>query len=178
MLAGVNAAQPSDPPGMPGTSGPLGRVRGLVDGLIGPLGNGDMLAWASPCEADAVSRELFALIAGAGLFDDWGPDLPPGPPAGPDELMARLWEIDEAAATDRLAGLIGTSLAYGTRGRRAPGEAGQLAADLAGLLGGAARWWSNTDLTSWNPVTRHTFDGLVVGAGHGVIVAVLAVDED
>jgi hypothetical protein len=40
------------------------------------------------------------------------------------------------------------------------------------------RWWTNADLGSWSPVTRHSMDALVVGPGSGVLAVVLAADED
>jgi hypothetical protein len=44
---------------------------------------------------------------------------------------------------------------------------------MASLIGPGARWWANTDLTRWNPVTQRTFDAVVVGAGNGVILTVV-----
>jgi hypothetical protein len=55
---------------------------------------------------------------------------------------------------------------------------------LAGLLGHGTRWWVNGEplgshgVRGWNPVTRCTFDAAIVGAGNGVVVTLLAVDED
>jgi hypothetical protein len=34
--------------------------------------------------------------------------------------------------------------------------------------------WTNTDLTTWNPITQHVFDALVVGAGNGIVVTLIA----
>lgn len=64
------------------------------------------------------------------------------------------------------------------RGRYEEAKARQVFEAMVRLLGPGTRWWANTDLMAWNPVTRHTFDALVVGAGNGIIVMVLAFDED
>ncbi|MYZ11051.1 hypothetical protein GT028_27370 [Streptomyces sp. SID2999] len=49
-------------------------------------------------------------------------------------------------------------------------------------LEGKADWYTNiTGLShgrSWDPVTRHTFDGVVAGAGNGITVVLLQVGED
>jgi hypothetical protein len=156
----------------------LDRIRSLLRGLPGPLGNGEMFAWVNLGDAGAVSEEAFALIYGAGLAECLNPDRPGDVPRDPAELMARLREIDEAAAMRILIGLAATTLAYHVRGRYEEGKARQVFEAMVRLLGPGTRWWANTDLTAWNPVTRQTFDALVVGAGNGIIVTVLAFDED
>jgi hypothetical protein len=159
-------------------AGRLDRIRSLLRGLPGPLGNGEMFAWVNLGDAGAVSEEAFALIDGAGLAECLNPDRPGDVPRDPAELMARLREIDEAAAMRILIGLAATTLAYHVRGRYEEGKARQVFEAMVRLLGPGTRWWANTDLTAWNPVTRQTFDALVVGAGNGIIVTVLAFDED
>jgi hypothetical protein len=49
---------------------------------------------------------------------------------------------------------------------------------LTKLLGPGARWFSNTDLVGWRPVTHNTMDAFLLGTGSGVLVAVLVTDED
>ncbi|MFI1175753.1 hypothetical protein [Streptomyces melanogenes] len=51
------------------------------------------------------------------------------------------------------------------------------------FLGPGAGWFSNIDGSwengrAWNPVTRQTFGGVVVGRGDGFVVALLQVGED
>ena len=45
------------------------------------------------------------------------------------------------------------------------------------LLGHGTRWWTNTDLTGRNPVTRHTFDAAVIGVGNGITATVLTFEN-
>ena len=75
-------------------------------------------------------------------------------------------------------------MAYRMGGRYTQGNARDVTKELARLLGYGARWWTNTDLDGYpsvwqySPVTQHTMSAVVVGAGKGVIVTILAVDED
>ncbi len=56
-------------------SGRLSGVRALLKGLPGPLGNGEMLAWANPGDADSAPQEVFRLLQGvAGILERWGPE--------------------------------------------------------------------------------------------------------
>jgi hypothetical protein len=72
----------------------------------------------------------------------------------------------------------------GGRRRYEKAKARDVAKALARLLGPGARWWTNvsswtfTPARSWRPVTRHTMDAVVVGVGGGVIVTVVAFDDD
>jgi hypothetical protein len=152
----------------------LDRLRELAADL-GALGNGDLLAWAGPGEQDAVPDEVFAVVRDAGLFGDgdagWGVTMP----ADGDALMSRMWEVAE----DDAIGLL-TQLAGRTRPRRhllrrvSQAEPQDVFAELVSLTGPGASWWTNTDLTRWNPITQHDFDAIVVGAGNGLIVTVVA----
>jgi hypothetical protein len=94
------------------------------------------------------------------------------------QLHDRLSELDQDAALAVLVETSSQTLAYRMKGRYSEGKAQEVFGRLADLLGHQTRWWSNTDLTGWDPVTRHTMDALVIGTGGGVVVAVLAVDED
>jgi hypothetical protein len=99
-------------------------------------------------------------------------------PADGDALMSRMWELDEPAALELLARL--SDSARSNRPRRRglrrgyEDDAEEIFAEMAGLFGPGAGWWTNTDLTTWNPITQHTFDAIVVGAGNGLIVTVIA----
>lgn len=50
----------------------LDRIRSLLRGLPGPLGNGEMFTWVNLSDAGAVSEEAYALIDGADLIEDPG----------------------------------------------------------------------------------------------------------
>ncbi|RJL32584.1 hypothetical protein [Bailinhaonella thermotolerans] len=154
----------------------LARIRALLSGLSGPHGNGELRAWANPGTAEGVPLEVFRLVRG--LDAGGGLDEPFEPPESPDDLAGRLTEIDEAGALRRLVRIASVTLAYRTPGRYDEAKAGEVFRALARLLGYGARWWTNTDLCGWDPVTRHVMDAVVVGAGGGVVVTVLAFDED
>jgi len=156
----------------------LARVSDLLAGLGGALGTGDLLGWASPGDIDAVPDETFKVVRDAGLLADGDPRHPVIIPADAAALMDRMWEIDEAAAIELL-----TSLADSTRAsrprrgllrRRYEDEPEDIFRETARLIGPATRWWTNTDLTRWNPITQHTFDAIVVAAGNGIIVTLIA----
>ena len=73
----------------------------------------------------------------------------------------------------------------GANGRNSlSGNARDVTKELARLLGSGARWWTKTDLDGYpsvwqySPVTQQTMSAVVAGAGNGVIVTILAVDED
>ncbi|MER7892417.1 hypothetical protein ABTX15_21605 [Micromonospora sp. NPDC094482] len=157
----------------------LARVRQLLAGLPGPYGNEHL--WASVWFADreVVFTSVFeflsecAVIDGVSRFGD-----PPQAPQNEAELAPLLWQVDAADAVELLTGLASRTLAYHGEGRYPVDKAHDVFGRLRKLLGHDSRWWTNTTLSSWNPVTQHTFDALVVGMGGGVVVAVLAVDED
>ncbi|MFY1593201.1 hypothetical protein [Micromonospora sp. WMMD737] len=122
---------------------------------------------------------MFATMADWGVIDSASAfGGPPQAPQDADELAACLAEVDREAAVAMLVGMTSRTLAYGLRGRYPVDKARDVFEKLITLLGQGTRWWTNTDRGSWSPVTRHTMDALVVGAGGGILVAVLAVDED
>lgn len=73
-----------------------------------------------------------------------------------------------------LVGVASQTLAYRVPAPYPSARARDVFGKLAELLGHGTRWWTNTDLSSWNPVTRHSMDALVIGAGGGLLLAVLA----
>ncbi|MGV9928910.1 hypothetical protein [Nocardia rhamnosiphila] len=153
----------------------LDRIRALLSGLSGPLGNGEMHAWANLGDAAGMPREVFGLIEGLDVLDR----RDPGVPRSSAELAERLAEVDSDGAVHRLIGIASTTLAYGSRGRYDQAKAAEVFASLVRLLGHGSRWWSNTDgAGGWNPVTRHVLDAVVIGAGSGIVVTILAFDED
>jgi hypothetical protein len=179
-----------------GESGNLNQLQDLVADLGGPLSSVGLLGWVTAGELSSVPDEVFAAVRDAGLLAARDPRLSRparGPraglpqlselvtiPADADELMSRLWEIDEDAALPLLVSLAESNRPSRQRQRMLrrqwQEDPQDVFAELARLAGPGFRWWTNTDLTSWNPVTQHTFDAVIVGAGNGVIVTLIAFD--
>jgi hypothetical protein len=153
------------------------RLRDLCADLAGAT-DGELLAWAGPGEADAVAAEVFEVVTDAGLLADADPRHPVSIPADGDALMGRMWEVDEPAALELLASLSESTRSNRPRRRRLrrgyQDEPEEIVAEMAAVPGPGARWWTNTDLTTWNPITQHTFDAIVVAAGNGVVLTVIA----
>jgi hypothetical protein len=157
----------------------LDRLRDLCDGFAGRVGNGELQAWASAGDSSAVGDEVFAVVRDAGLLGEGDPAPLVVLPADGDALLSRMWEVDESEAIDLL-----TSLAASTRSnrprrhgllRRAYEEQPQdVFAEMARLIGSGTRWWTNTDLSRWSTITQHNFDAVIVGAGNGIILTVIA----
>jgi len=164
----------------------LTRIRGLLKGIPGPLGNGEILARVDPGDVDSMPQDVLGLIVGAvERLERWTPtgsrDAIPRDEA---DLMTKLTEVDEAEGTKTLVWLLSSTMAYRAGGRYTESKARDVVETLTRLLGYGARWWSNTDLgdypSAWpySPVTQHTMSAVVVAVSNGVIVTVLAVDED
>jgi hypothetical protein len=171
----------------------LDRLRDMCADLAGDLGNGQLLAWADASAPAAVPDVVFGVVSDAGLLadsDPMGRNLARSPrqrqrqqqqkvgvPADADDLWSRLWEIDEPTAIDLLISLEASGIQDRSRRarrlRRYQDEPEDIFAELARLTGPGTRWWTNTDLTEWNPVTQHTFDAMVVGAGNGIVVTLI-----
>jgi hypothetical protein len=171
----------------------LDRLRDLCADLAGELGNGQLLAWADASVPAAVPDAVFGVVSDAGLLADSDPmgrnvvrsprqrmrqRQKVGVPEDADELWGRLWEVDEPTAMELLIGLedsgAGDRSRRARRLRRYQDDPAAIFAELARLTGPGTRWWTNTDLTTWNPVTQHTFDAMVVGAGNGIVVTLIA----
>jgi hypothetical protein len=167
----------------------LDRLRDLCADLAGELGNGQLLAWADASVPAAVPDVVFGVVSDAGLLadsDPMGRNLARSPrrqqkasiPADADELWSRMWEVDEATAIELLISLeAGGSQDRSRRARRLrryQDEPQDIFAELARLTGPGTRWWTNTDLSTWNPITQHTFDAMIVGAGNGIVVTLIA----
>jgi hypothetical protein len=151
--------------------GDLDRLRDLCAGLAGEVGDGELLAWAGAGDAVAVAAEVFQVVTDAGLLAEADPRHPVSIPADGDALMSRMWEVDELAAVELLTSLCESTRSNRPRRRRLRrgyrDDQEDIFTEIAGLLGPAGRWWTNTDLTRWNPITQHTFDAVIVGAGRG-----------
>jgi hypothetical protein len=169
----------------------LNRLRELCADLARTLGNGQLLAWANAGVPAAVPDVVFGVVSDAGLLSD---SAPPGGyparsprwrqpervsvPADADELWSRMWEVDEHTAIELLISLeAGTAQDRSRRARRLrryQDDPEDIFAEISRLTGPDTRWWTNTDLTTWNPITQHTFDALVVGAGDDIVVTLIA----
>jgi hypothetical protein len=169
----------------------LDRLRDLCADLARTTGCGQLLAWAAASVPADVPDVVFGVVSDAGLLAAGKPQArtsvasarrrpPAGVPADADELWSRLWEVDEPAAVQLLVSLevSGTrdSSRRARRLRRYQDEPGDVFAEMARLTGPGTRWWTNTDLSAWNPVTQHPFDAMVVGAGNGMVVTLIAFD--
>ena len=173
----------------------LARLRDLCSDLSGEVGNGQLLAWAEQSLPADVPDVVFSQVRDAGLLGDsvpargrparaarspW-PQQTVSVPVDADELWARIWQVDEAAAIDVLVSLMTGSVRDRSRRarrlRRYEAEPEAVLAKLADLIGPGTHWWTNTDLTEWNPVTQHTFDAIVIGAGNGLVITVIGFDS-
>ncbi len=174
-------------------AGNLDNLRSLCADLARTLGSGQLLAWADAAVPADVPDVVFGAVSDAGLLTDSDPlgrsvPLSPrlrrlqqqklGVPADADELWSRLWEIDEPTAVELLVSLeASSSQDYSRRARRIQryqDDPAEIFAEMASLIGPGTRWWTNTDLSTWNPVTQHTFDAMIVGAGNGIVVTLVA----
>ncbi|RRQ72667.1 hypothetical protein CQW39_31665 [Streptomyces griseofuscus] len=107
-------------------------------------------------------------------------------PVGPDtpaEIDDALLKIDAERAAELLTYLATYDLVFPGSARRGRTHARRAAERVVRLLGYEAAWYTNiTDLSpgarAWNPVTRHTFDGVVAGTGGSFSVVLLQVGED
>lgn len=157
----------------------LTRIERLLAGLPGSYGNGHLWAWIRFADGEDPFAYVFTFLSDCGVIDSASSFGGPGQACQDgEELAACLTEVDQDAVFAVLVGMVSRTLAYGVRGRYPVDKAQDVFENLITLLGHGTRWWTNTDLGSWNPVTRHTMDALVVGAGGGVLVVILAADED
>jgi hypothetical protein len=157
----------------------LARIQHLLAGLPGPYGNEPLWTLTGFAGAEDPFTGVFAFLAHCGVIDSASSSGGPlQAPQDVEELAVRLEEVDQEVAFAVLVGMTSRTLAYRVPGRYPVDKARDVFDKLTTLLGHGARWWTNTDLTSWNAVTLHTIDALVVCTGGGTLVAVLAVDED
>lgn len=177
----------------------LDQLHDLLAGLGQMMPDGNLLGWASQGDLAAVPDEVFGVVRDAGLLADGNPRARVtvradaaarmsllgedeagqrvSMPADAAALMSLLWEVDEPAVIELLTGLAGSTGPNRPRRRmrrRYPDAPADIFAEVARLTGPDARWWTNTDLTRWNPITQHTFDAIVVGAGNGIILTLIA----
>jgi hypothetical protein len=164
-------------PGASSDNDNLDRLRELLAGLGGALGGGGLLGWVGSGDVADVPHQVFTVVGEAGLLGDGDLRRPVSMPADAAALMSLMWEVDEDVAVGLLASLAGSSGPNRVRHRHLrrsyAAEPQDIFAEMARLTGPGTRWWTNTDLTSWNPITQHTFDAVVVAAGNGIIVTLI-----
>lgn len=104
-------------------------------------------------------------------------------PDTPAEIADALVQIEAESAVELLTYLAADDLVFPSSERRDRTHAHRAAERVVRLLGYEVAWYTNiTDLSprgrAWNSVTRHTFDGVVAGAGDQFTVVLLQVGED
>ncbi|MFE0348132.1 hypothetical protein [Streptomyces griseoluteus] len=103
-------------------------------------------------------------------------------PDTPQEVEQALAQIDTDRALELLTSLAVEDLVFPGHLHRDRTRVHQAADRVVRLLGRQADWYTNISGVSpglsWSPVTRHTFDGVVAGAGNGITVVLLQVGED
>jgi hypothetical protein len=104
-------------------------------------------------------------------------------PDTPAEVEHALSQIDGERAVEYLTYLAADDLVLPGAERRDRTHARRAAERVVRLLGYESVWYTNiSDLSpcarGWNPVTRHTFDGVVAGTGVRFNVVLLQVGED
>uniref|UniRef100_A0AAU3I0K9 Uncharacterized protein n=1 Tax=Streptomyces sp. NBC_01393 TaxID=2903851 RepID=A0AAU3I0K9_9ACTN len=156
------------------------ELRGLLASLAREEG---IFGRVSPEAQGSVEEQIRTLIVEAER--DWEQYAAPGA-TGPDslaEVAEALIEVDSKYATDLMAYLAADDLVFPGSPRRDRTDARRAAVRVVELLGYGSVWHTNiSDLSeqvrAWSSVTRHTFDGVVAGTGHGFTVVLLQVGED
>ncbi|MEU9158430.1 hypothetical protein AB0D59_49885 [Streptomyces sp. NPDC048417] len=116
---------------------------------------------------------------------DWAHEAVRGA-TGPTTIKAiktALRPVTHDTATELMVNLSIDSLVFPGHPRRDLAHARRAATKTTAILGPGSEWFSNidgpwTNGRAWNPVTRHTFDGVVAGRGNGFVVVLLQVGED
>lgn len=98
----------------------------------------------------------------------------------PQEVEQALSPIDTERAVELLTRLAVEDLVSPGHPSRERTPVHQAAGRVIRLLGNQADWYTNIAPggRGWIPVTRHTFDGVVAGAGNGITMVLLQVGED
>jgi hypothetical protein len=104
-------------------------------------------------------------------------------PDTPVEIDDALLQVDAERAVELMTYLAAYDLVFPGSGRRDRPHVRRAAERVVRLLGSEGTWCTNIiDLSpgvrAWNPVTRHTFDGVVAGSGGSFTVVLLQVGED
>ncbi len=151
-------------------TGSLSREDGVFGRVVDEAG-GSVPELVRQVAAEA--EEAWKLYAVEGAV---GPDTPV-------EIDDALLQVDAERAVELMTYLATYDLVFPGSGRRDRLHARRAAERVVRLLGYEAAWYTNiTDLLpgarAWNPVTRHTFDGVVAGTGGSFTLVLLQVGED
>ncbi|MGW0701223.1 hypothetical protein ACWD0A_18290 [Streptomyces sp. NPDC002867] len=159
-------------------------IRTELQRLVGSLADGkSVYGLVTPGGVGAVAQEVHRLAEEA--QQAWARYTVQGAegPDSPVEIANVLSEASGHRAVELLTHLSVHDLVFPGRLRADRAHALRAAERLVKLMGHEARWWTNIDdfssgVRAWSPVTRQTFDGVVAGAGNGLVVALLQVGED
>lgn len=163
--------------------GPV-EIRTELQRLVGSLADGESVyGRVAPGDVGAVAEEVHRLAAEA--QQAWARYAVKGAlgPDSPAETADALRETTSQRAVELMTYLSVDDLVFLGQGRRDRARALRAAERLVKLLGYDSQWWTNiddlsADVRAWTPVTRQTFDGVIAGAGNGLVVALLQVGED
>ncbi|MFJ7214209.1 hypothetical protein [Amycolatopsis sp. NPDC098790] len=157
----------------------MGITEQLAVLLAGLSNQNEVFAVSGERTATALAEHVHAL--GATGEKRWETEIDPRNEAiSVADVTSALQPIPRELAERRMAELASGSMVYtyeimdGDRAR-------ELAGQLVALLGEDAEWWSNQDPggeTSWSPVTRCTFDGVVAATTSTHFAALLQLGED
>ncbi|MEW2576487.1 hypothetical protein [Streptomyces syringium] len=156
----------------------------LLEALLSSLAGGESVysrwCWSSGADLAHHVHEL-AKTAEA----DWAHEAVKGAtgPTTLKEIEAALGPVTRDTATELIVNLSVDSLVFPGHPRRDLAHARRAATQAIAILGPESEWFSNIDGPwengrAWNPVTRHTFDGVIAGRGGGFVIALLQVGED
>ncbi|MFI0928407.1 hypothetical protein ACH4TP_31510 [Streptomyces sp. NPDC021012] len=156
----------------------------LLEVLLLSLASGESVysrwCWSSGADLAHHVHEL-AKTAEA----DWAHEAVVGAtgPTALKEIEAALRPVTRDTAAELMVNLSTDSLVFPGHPRRDVAHARRAATKAISILGPGSEWFSNIDGLwesgrAWNPVTRHTFDGVVAGRGAGFVIALLQVGED
>lgn len=133
-------------------------------------------------DAGTVEEHVYGLVLEA--QEAWAPCAVAGTqgPTSPVGVGEALKSITADQAVAVMTYLSARDLVFSGRMLHDPEHARRAAERVVRLLACSAAWWTNIEPSDaghqWNPVTRHTFDGVVAGVGNGAVVVVLQVGED
>ncbi|MFV5997625.1 hypothetical protein ACNPQM_35845 [Streptomyces sp. NPDC056231] len=156
----------------------------LLEALLSSLASDEVVysRWCWSSGAD-LAHHVHDLAKAAEA--DWAHEAVKGAtgPTTLKEIEAALHLVTRDTATDLMVNLSTDSLVFPGHPRHDRAHARRTATKAMSILGPGSEWLSNIDGPwangrAWNPVTRHTFDGVIAGRGGGFVVALLQVGED